>query len=56
MFFEETVTVENHPNFLTEFIALLEGNETDCCFQQGWATVVLRKQTAFFQRLRWSRG
>ena len=49
MFFAEAITVENHPNILTKFIALLEGNERDCWFQQGWVTVILRKQTAFLQ-------
>ena len=49
MFFEETITVDNHPNILTEIIALLVSNERDCWFQQGCATFILRKQTVFLQ-------
>jgi hypothetical protein len=48
-FFEETITAENHPNILTEFITLLDGYERDRWFQQGWATDILRKKTAFLQ-------
>ena len=54
-FFEEKITVENHPNILTRFIVFLEENERNCCFQQGETTDVPRKQNCFLAWfLQWS--
>jgi hypothetical protein len=38
LFFEDTITAENYPDLLTQFIVLLEENERDCWFQQDKAT------------------
>jgi thioredoxin-related protein len=37
-FFEDTITAENYPDLLTQFIVLLEENERGCSFQQDRAT------------------
>jgi hypothetical protein len=47
LFSEETITAENYPNILTEFIALLEKNKWDCWPQQGGVTTHTEKTTAF---------
>lgn len=51
LFFEETITAENYPNLLTQFIAMLEGNERDCWFQQDMATAPNTKTTAALCRI-----
>jgi hypothetical protein len=49
MFFEETITVKNYPNPLTQFTALPEENKQNCQFQQDWVTTHIAKTTAFLQ-------
>jgi hypothetical protein len=47
LLFEETVTAENYPNILTQFIAVLGNNERDCRFQQAGTTANTAKQHLF---------
>jgi hypothetical protein len=50
LFFEDTITAENYPDILTQFIALLEENERDCWLQQDRATTHYTKTTAALYR------
>jgi hypothetical protein len=49
LFFEETINAERYQNLLTQFIALLEENERDCCLQQDGATPHTANTTTFLQ-------